>query len=97
MPPFTMEAQQWIWERQNPPVGRCHEHKFLLGFVEVHTPGRRPLRAPASCALPAAATIRVTLGTADYRVANTAVLCVRQCSQFRVPCNQHTCSALLVL
>ena len=30
-----MEAQRWIWERQNPPLSRCHEQKFLLGYVEV--------------------------------------------------------------
>ncbi len=35
MPPFTMEAQRWIWERQNPPPSRCREQKFLLGYVEV--------------------------------------------------------------
>ena len=34
-----MEAQHWIWERQNPPPSRCREQKFLLGYVEVSCKG----------------------------------------------------------
>ena len=38
MPPFTMEVQRWIWERQNPPVSSCGEQQFLLGYVLVCKP-----------------------------------------------------------
>ncbi len=30
MPPFTREAQEWIWHRQNPPRRECSTSKFLL-------------------------------------------------------------------
>ena len=57
MPPFTMEAQRWIWGRQNPPPGRCKEQKFLLGYVEVRRrlPGvgvQQPFADPRSGSVP---------------------------------------------
>lgn len=30
MPPFTREAQAWIWHRQNPPRENCSTSKYLL-------------------------------------------------------------------
>ena len=47
MPPFTMEAQRWIWERQNPPPSRCREQTFLLGYVEVRFASARVQAPPA--------------------------------------------------
>ena len=29
---MTLEAQQWIWERQNPEPSSCANQKFLLGY-----------------------------------------------------------------
>ena len=31
MPPFTHEAQRWIWDRQNPDPQNCSTHKYYLG------------------------------------------------------------------
>jgi hypothetical protein len=33
LPPFTHEVQQWIWERQNPPLDKCAAQQYLLGFL----------------------------------------------------------------
>ncbi len=30
MPPFTREAQEWIWHRQNPPRRECSTSKYLF-------------------------------------------------------------------
>ena len=30
MPPFTREAQEWIWHRQNPPRDACRTSKYLF-------------------------------------------------------------------
>ena len=31
MPPFTKEAQRWIWQRQNPRRSKCNVQRYLLG------------------------------------------------------------------
>ena len=31
VPPFTHEAQRWIWERQNPDPGNCSAQQYYLG------------------------------------------------------------------
>ena len=30
---FTLEAQRWIWERQNPDPALCDQQQFLLGSL----------------------------------------------------------------
>lgn len=32
MPPFTLEAQRWIWDRQNPDPSSCSSQKYLMGI-----------------------------------------------------------------
>ncbi len=31
VPPFTHEAQRWIWDRQNPHPSNCSRQKYYLG------------------------------------------------------------------
>ena len=45
VPPFTHEAQRWIWDRQNPDPRNCSRQKYYLGDnikKQVLAPGKPP-------------------------------------------------------